>query len=295
MTSPNDAKLLQAIYQKKADLVATMHRTDEQFCLLSILEHVVEGIDDWLITQDESELTLYRRFGSILDILLRHTKIYLADGETISEASSRTMRYNECIYGHSRTTTTTTNNVFGRRIDLIIKSSKEKSIELCTNEWKRQQADANLAIHQQNKNIRLNCAILSHLQSLKYPSKVPFTVAMDWLGTVGYMYILVDVEGTFVARNIGQVIMPRTLLNLKEFKRTLDLLFALKRFLVDLGYQMECALQKCESDDQLRQVNFLDDDNDTNGDDDGTNPKQRMVFFTPRNSRIKKMKIDGLD
>ncbi|KAI8077677.1 uncharacterized protein BX664DRAFT_41810 [Halteromyces radiatus] len=40
MTSPNDAKLLQAIYQKKADLVTTMHRTDEQFCLLSILEHV---------------------------------------------------------------------------------------------------------------------------------------------------------------------------------------------------------------------------------------------------------------
>ncbi|KAI8329384.1 hypothetical protein BC941DRAFT_443008 [Chlamydoabsidia padenii] len=285
LNSPDDDDLLQLIYHKKSELVASKNRSDERFYVLCILEHVVEGIDDWQTTQEESELTIYRRFGGILDILFRNTKICLADGETISEASSRTMRYNECVYGDSNTTT---NNSFGRRIDLIMKSSKEKAIELCTNEWKRQQAGTTVSVNQQNKNIRLNCAVLSHLQSLKHPSKVPFTVAMDWLGTAGYMYILVDVEGIYVARKIGQLIMPRTLLDLEEFKRTLDLLFAFKRFLVNLGYQMDCALQRRETADQLREVIFLDDDDDN----PETNPKQRMVFFTPRNSRIKKTKID---
>ncbi|CAO3600574.1 unnamed protein product [Absidia cylindrospora] len=107
------------------------------------------------------------------------------------------------------------------------------SIELCTNEWNRQQADTTLCANQQNSQKSFSGSI--------YCGN----------GLVRYMYV----EGMHGARKIGQLIMTRTILNLPEFNGPC--------------YQMECALQRCESADQLREVIFLDED-----DNPETNPKQ---------------------
>ncbi|CAO3593905.1 unnamed protein product [Absidia cylindrospora] len=61
--SIDEGYLLQVIYQKKAALMGNKKRDDE----LCILEYVLEGLDDWSSTEDESELTICRRFAAILD------------------------------------------------------------------------------------------------------------------------------------------------------------------------------------------------------------------------------------
>ncbi|KAI8642007.1 hypothetical protein BD408DRAFT_417202 [Parasitella parasitica] len=53
-------------------------------------------------------------------------------------------------------------NEFGRRIDLIVNCSRlGVTVELCSIEFKRQDASKSVVTHQQSKNARINSCILA--------------------------------------------------------------------------------------------------------------------------------------
>ncbi|RCH77599.1 hypothetical protein CU098_005798, partial [Rhizopus stolonifer] len=54
----------------------------QQYTDLTIIKPMVNNLRLWSEKHDESEVTSYRRFASILDILLVDTGVILAEGET---------------------------------------------------------------------------------------------------------------------------------------------------------------------------------------------------------------------
>jgi hypothetical protein len=59
-----------------------------------------------------------------------------------------------------------------------------KSLELSSNEFKKPSAISTQALVQQNKNLRVNGAILNHLHNLS--KTIDGLVAMDWIGMTTY-------------------------------------------------------------------------------------------------------------
>lgn len=63
---------------------------------------------------------------------------------------------------------------------------------------------------QQCKNYRINGTILDSLQRISPSNPVKQVVAMDWLGYVGYMFALVDVDGIYHAQQVGVLLLPKS-------------------------------------------------------------------------------------
>ncbi|CAO3702065.1 unnamed protein product [Rhizopus stolonifer] len=159
------------------------HRHSQEYRLLKIIEQVIETADDWDVT--DSETTVYRRVGAIMNHLFRFTDIKLADGETESNCTKVMRQYNEIMYNSG-----SQNTMHGRKIDPLMKqkSNGEPDIELSSNEFKRHGVTSHCAIVQQCKNLRINGSILGQMEALNRNHS--HTIAMDWVGNVGYMYIL---------------------------------------------------------------------------------------------------------
>ncbi|KAI7854996.1 hypothetical protein BDC45DRAFT_439873 [Circinella umbellata] len=94
-----------------------------------------------------------------------------------------------------------------------------KDLELSSIEFKKPSVSASTAITQQCKNLRVNGAILNHLNGLN--KKIDSLLAMDWI---------VAHHGVYVAKLIDILTIPTSLNGLLEFKNTLRLLFAFKVF-----------------------------------------------------------------
>jgi uncharacterized protein YjaG (DUF416 family) len=53
-------------------------RSSEEFIMLNMLERVVENFSLWGSSTKDSELTFYRRFAELLDILFNGTDVKIA-------------------------------------------------------------------------------------------------------------------------------------------------------------------------------------------------------------------------
>ncbi|KAI8096373.1 uncharacterized protein BX664DRAFT_239544, partial [Halteromyces radiatus] len=107
--------------------------------------------------QDDSETTIYRRVATILDFMFRDM-----------------------------------------HIDLLIRYGKDtKDLKLSSNEFKKPSVTTSNAITQQCKNLRVNSAILNHLQGLN--KKIDSLLAMDWI---------VAHHGVYVAKIIDILTIP---------------------------------------------------------------------------------------
>ncbi|KAG0184358.1 hypothetical protein DFQ28_011322 [Apophysomyces sp. BC1034] len=73
--------IIEIIMTTKTRLIRDKKRSSQQYTNLCIIEKVVENLCLWSEKLDESEATFYRRFASILGILLVDTGIIVADGE----------------------------------------------------------------------------------------------------------------------------------------------------------------------------------------------------------------------
>ncbi|RCH83917.1 hypothetical protein CU097_000692, partial [Rhizopus azygosporus] len=125
---------------------------------------------------------------------------------------------------------TSSESNFGRKINLLIKYGKNQELEISSNEFKKNGVTPAMAIMQQCKNLRANGTILDALQRLNGRTSVKQVVAMDWLGYVGYMFTLLDINGVYFGEKIGVLLLPKSVMDLRSFINTLDILFCYRRF-----------------------------------------------------------------
>ncbi|KAL9545353.1 hypothetical protein PS6_008268 [Mucor atramentarius] len=241
----NKKQLRVAIARKKLSLLES-----DQTSLLQILDIIDLLAKDCLLDSAirpndvESELTVYRKFAKVLDEILDDTMLDMLDGESTCKTSKSIAKTHEKMYDSA----IPLNKGFGRRIDLILAA---KNLELSTSEWKREKTSAAKCLQQQSKNIRMNKAILTNLLHLPFDESDRdrvFTVGMDWVGPMGYMLAVKQVQDVYVAKPISMLLMPRYLDELPSFKESLNCLYAWRNHHLGLKEIMLPALRKCEQE-----------------------------------------------
>lgn len=68
-------QILEHIDEQKYTLSKNNKSNQQSYIVLLIVEQIVRNFKRWSSSRDESELTVYRRFASILDILLDYTEV----------------------------------------------------------------------------------------------------------------------------------------------------------------------------------------------------------------------------
>ncbi|CAO3595924.1 unnamed protein product [Absidia cylindrospora] len=83
---------------------------------------------------------------------------------------------------------------------------------------------------------------------------------MDWTGSVGYMYLLAEVDEIYYAKRMGLLSLSKSLRSFKDLASTLNWLFAYQRFALDTGIEARSALGRRLAIDQLSEVVDIQDD-----------------------------------
>ncbi|CAO3639146.1 unnamed protein product [Mucor hiemalis] len=136
------------------------------------IEPRLETLDDW----KQNDTTIYRRIATIFDFVFRDTRVKSVDGETARDRSKHKRLYNDIVFGASPTE----HELCGQKIDFLIRCGKDsKDLELASIEFKKPSVTIFTAIAQQCKNLRVNSAILNHLNRLD--EKIHHLLAMDWI------------------------------------------------------------------------------------------------------------------
>ncbi|KAI8335979.1 hypothetical protein BC941DRAFT_453698 [Chlamydoabsidia padenii] len=143
-------------------------------------------------------------------------------------------------------------------------------------------------LRQQSKNLRLNT---SNLFSLNSKFGVKFTIAMDFVGNSGYLYILRLVDHgpglddyITVAHLVTHLVIPTSFESLGTVEDTLRGLFTLKDHLVNIAWKVTSKL------DKLEHASVLEDICPTPS-TGSTHFKTPFIFFTPKNNRVQKRKL----
>jgi hypothetical protein len=241
-------EMLSFIYEKKSQMAKQRKRSSEEFIMLNMLERVVENFSLWNSSTKDSELTFYRRFAELLDILFNGTDVKIADGETGSKSSKTAIEINKALFHTSDTSPT-----YPRKIDLLLKLNESTTVELSSSEWKKSSVSEAIILKQQTKNLKTNTCILSTLRSL-YGSQFKDVLAMDWVGNVGYLYRIEKGDQVFIASQIDSLIIPENVETFGLFKNTLKNLFKLKYFMTDKSVLLKQELCKIEMKNKLTNI-----------------------------------------
>ncbi|KAI9322544.1 hypothetical protein BX666DRAFT_1896008 [Dichotomocladium elegans] len=145
-TAQNTKDLLRLIHEKQWKLLSEKNERNEKYLMLSMLEMVARNFGRWGNPKDISEITYYRRFASVLDLLFDETDIIMSDGEHVSAATKDGIDMNKALFNHSDTSYT-----YGRKIDLILSYDGKEEIQISMNEWKRSSVQTDLKIKQRAK------------------------------------------------------------------------------------------------------------------------------------------------
>ncbi|CAO3597601.1 unnamed protein product [Absidia cylindrospora] len=168
--------VLEFIQSTKATLSGAKRRHSQVYAMLSMVEQIIENFNLWYRDCHESEMTFYRRFATLLDIIFKETKIELADGETGSSSTRTAIELNKAVFETSDASKT-----YARKIDLLLKFDDRESVELCSNEWKKSDVSGDIVMKQQCKNLRINASVLSTLMA-EHGNEFNTIMAMDWIG-----------------------------------------------------------------------------------------------------------------
>ncbi|ORZ04486.1 hypothetical protein BCR42DRAFT_497012 [Absidia repens] len=118
----------------------------------------------------------------------------------------------------------------GARLDLLLACDDDITLEICSNEWKVENSPQ--ILKQQSKNLRVNAQILNHVLSPLH-DHLNQIIAMDFIGTTGYMYALTKTtDDFFIATPFSRLAIPKKIENLHVFKKTLESPFFYKAFLL---------------------------------------------------------------
>ncbi|CAO3668395.1 unnamed protein product [Rhizopus stolonifer] len=56
-----------------------------------------------------------------------------------------------------------------------------------------------------------------------------YAIAKDWISCIGYLFAVKEVDKAYTAFHMGDLVLPRSLIMLKDFKFTLNTLYSSKR------------------------------------------------------------------
>ncbi|ORZ05606.1 hypothetical protein BCR42DRAFT_427964 [Absidia repens] len=186
------------------------------------LEFVVTHLEAWTKTGKTSEADYYGRFCCLFDLIFMDTDIKMTSGDTTSITTKAFRTSNEKQFGFN-----SKNGICGRKIDGII---MHKDLELCLCECKPLSASPFILTKQLVKNLRSNGCIHHHLQSLSDQDEQVEEIT-------GVMYVICDIDDVLVASKVGDLVIPTESYDLESFKKTIALLFHLKK-------QLKCLLKK---------------------------------------------------
>lgn len=179
---------------------------------------------------NESELECMEGSYSVLKIVFRGCKYKFKLGEQACVESKTVREENEKAYA-SNETLDSTQNIMGRRIDLLL-SSFQTNISSC--EWKAENVSSPVARRQESKNVRVNASILEALLRLPHEknnsNRNPFILMYsDWIGSDGCINAIVKEDNVFIVKKLGDVFIPKSLHEIDEqFKMTIKLLYTWK-------------------------------------------------------------------
>ncbi|KAI7847182.1 hypothetical protein BDC45DRAFT_24964 [Circinella umbellata] len=241
------------ICNKKLEVFNSGINDNEVMQMLDIVDAIIASLPD-LNEQsppypgNSSELTHYRYVATLLDIMFRDTKFEKKDGETSSKATKIARQYNMdlCEDNDSKQV------MIGRRIDLLFSTL---GVELSSSEWKKASVSDNLGKQQQNKNARTNKAILRTLERMPIDEDLRdemVVYGMDWIGNMGYVIAVKQVDSAYLVYFMGDLILPQTLGNFCDFKDTLNLLFSFKHHHQKLAVIVEPAYHRHKAQSTLR-------------------------------------------
>ncbi|CAO3614642.1 unnamed protein product [Mucor hiemalis] len=199
ISESNMDEALYYIQIEKSKLCKSNERKGDRYVILSIVEKVIEDTELWSKCGDEQELTFYRRFASILDVMFKGSEVILSDGETGCQSSRIAIEANKCVFAGEDISPT-----YSRKIDLLLKYDEKKAIDLCSNEWKKCKVTNDIKLKQQSKNMRVNACIINNLRATY--GEFHSVLALDVIGLNGYMYKLTNVDNYFIATSCSIII-----------------------------------------------------------------------------------------
>jgi hypothetical protein len=197
--------------------------------MLSIGERVAENFGLWLPRKKSSELTFYRRFSGLLDPLFMNSNILLADGEAGCKSTKEPIQRNKDLFNVNDPSHT-----YPRKIDLLLRLDDTTEVDMCTNEWKKSNVSEAVKLKQQTKNLQVNACIISNLRK-QFGTRVKSTLVSDLVGNTGYMYCIEATDEVYVADMVGIILIPEDPETFPLFKDTLNLLFGMKYFFMDIS------------------------------------------------------------
>ncbi|CAO3601465.1 unnamed protein product [Absidia cylindrospora] len=265
--------MLEYIDEQRFDLTKNKKHNSQAYHMLMIVEKIIRDFDRWRKDLSSSELTIYRRFASLLEILLDDTAIIMVDGEHASHATKV-----NAIFANINETTST----YGRKIDLLL----DVKLELCSNEWKVENSCQ--VLKPQSKNLRVNAQILNHIL-LPLHQNLNQLIAMDFIGTTGYMYLLTKTtDDFFIAKHVSRLVIPKQVENLDVFKKTL---FFFKDFL-----QRSAKVVKKQAYQQHLENSLPSLDIPSSIADSTSSMSSSMyIFSTPKSKRTAPSTLDEMD
>ncbi|KAI7890053.1 uncharacterized protein EV154DRAFT_512778 [Mucor mucedo] len=227
----DDCNLLGHLDEKK---YKEKNKKSEHYKLLRIVQEVVHNFKKWKIEDAKhnnyAEMTYQRKFADILDILLEDEDITVYDGERVSKDTQRIQTLNEIEDN-------------GRKIDLLTKTNYDDvAIELCSIEFKSQDANDSTFKKQQSKNIRTNISILNNISNIRKQSSD--TLYMDWRGREGYMVHVFQFKDVMVSYFVKDLYIPKNIMELNDFRSTLQYLCFWRDSLVKLSNEIKLAVYK---------------------------------------------------
>ncbi|KAG2223842.1 hypothetical protein INT45_012715, partial [Circinella minor] len=231
------------ICNKKLEVFDSGENDNELMQMLDIVDVIIASLPD-LNEQsspypgNSSELTHYRHVATLLDII----------GETCSKATKIARQHNMELCKDKDNKQV----VIGRRIDLLFSTL---GVELGSSEWKKANVSDSLGKQQQNKNARTNKAILRTLERMPINEDLRdemIVYGMDWIGNLGYVIAVKQVNSAYLVYFMGDLILPQTLSNFCDFKDTLDLLFSFKHHHQELALIVESAYHRQNAQATLR-------------------------------------------
>ena len=154
------------------------------------------------------------------------TELILSDGESVCVSTRDSLR---SMMEEDELTE------FGRRIDLIVNCSRlGVTVELCSIEFKRQDASKSVVTRQQSKNARINSCILSSINSLtkNFSNQI---LSFDFVGNNGYMTQMCCYEDVMFSQKITDLHIPTDTFELDSLRSTLKHLYLWKSHLVKLS------------------------------------------------------------
>ncbi|KAI7865007.1 hypothetical protein BDF14DRAFT_1111896 [Spinellus fusiger] len=217
-------KMMVAILTEQLELKKTVSANNDTYKMLNAFRCMLEAVENW--KEKDSELTCYRRCATMLDYVFSGSKLCILDGEPGCLATKEHILLNHSLYPLSEDDALSTSAI--RKVDAIVVTyEKKEMIELSTNEWKKASATQSIAMKQQSKNLRTNLTILNQLKR-RYSIKTKNVVAMDFVGSTGYMYSLEEKNGVHIANLVKRLLLPTSKKEIKHIPETINTLFKFK-------------------------------------------------------------------